>query len=81
MCLGGDGTFLTAVHDNLSQDKPIIGVNLGSVGFLVDIKPENTLQALSQIFKGEYQIEKRMLLDSTCYSRDGGEKSTGAVAE
>lgn len=74
MCLGGDGTFLTAVHDNLSRDTPIIGVNLGSVGFLVEIKPENTMQALTQIFNGEYQIEKRMLLETNCYSCQGVKK-------
>jgi NAD+ kinase len=80
MCLGGDGTFLTAVHDYLSQDTPIIGVNMGSVGFLAEIKPQNTLQALTRIFKGDYKIEKRMLLQSTCYSRDGKEKiSTAAL--
>lgn len=74
MCLGGDGTFLTAVHDYLSQDTPIIGVNLGSVGFLAEIKPQDTLQALTRIFKGDYKTEKRMLLQSTCFSRDGTEK-------
>ncbi len=74
ICLGGDGTFLTAVHDYLSQDTPIIGVNLGSVGFLAEIKPQDTFQALTKILKGEYQIEKRMLLHSTCYSSMGDKK-------
>lgn len=74
MCLGGDGTFLTAVHDYLSHDTPIIGVNLGSVGFLAEIKPQDTLQAITQILKGDYQIEKRMLLESTCYSHQGIKK-------
>ncbi len=74
MCLGGDGTFLTAVHDNLSRETPIIGVNMGSVGFLVEIKPDNTMQALTQIFNRDYEIEKRMLLESTCYSAEGIKK-------
>ena len=74
MCLGGDGTFLTAVHDYFSQDTPIIGVNLGSVGFLAEIRPQDTQQALTKILHGEYKIEKRMLLQSTCYSREGVEK-------
>lgn len=74
ICLGGDGTFLTAVHDYLSHDTPIIGINLGSVGFLAEIKPENTLSALTQIMKGNYKIEKRMLLHANCYSKDGVKK-------
>lgn len=74
ICLGGDGTFLTAVSDYLKHETPIIGVNLGSVGFLAEIKPNDTLQALTQIFKGEYRIEKRMLLHSICYSHQGTEK-------
>jgi len=74
ICLGGDGTFLTAVHDYLLQDTPIIGINLGSVGFLAEIKPKDTLKALTQIIKGDYLIEKRMLLQTTCYNSQGIEK-------
>jgi NAD+ kinase len=71
ICLGGDGTFLTAVQQHLSLDTPIIGVNMGSVGFLSEINPDETLSALRKIFKGEFKTEKRMLLKSTCYSKDG----------
>ncbi len=74
MCLGGDGTFLTAVQDYFSQDMPIIGVNLGSVGFLAEIRPQDSLQALTQIIHGDYKIEKRMLLQSACFSCEGVEK-------
>jgi NAD+ kinase len=71
ICLGGDGTFLTAVHEYMHKEIPIIGVNLGSVGFLSEIHPDHTLDALTRIFKGEYRIEKRMMLHSVCYSKDG----------
>ncbi|MHB1485395.1 MAG: NAD(+)/NADH kinase [Saccharofermentanales bacterium] len=74
VCLGGDGTFLTAVHDYLKHETPIIGVNMGSVGFLAEIRPQDTLQALTQIFKGEYTTEKRMLLHTICYTHKGAEK-------
>lgn len=74
ICLGGDGTFLTAVHEFLPQDTPIIGVNLGSVGFLAEIRPQDSRQAIEKILKGDYQIEKRMLLSSVCYSDKGVEK-------
>lgn len=71
ICLGGDGTFLTAVQQHISLDTPIIGVNMGSVGFLSEISPDETLSALRKIFNGEFKTEKRMLLKSTCYSKDG----------
>ncbi len=74
ICLGGDGTFLSAVHEHLNMDIPLIGVNLGSVGFLAEIKPENTYESLQRIFSGKYKKEKRILLESICFTGDGKEK-------
>lgn len=75
ICLGGDGTFLTAVHDYLHKDIPIIGINFGSVGFLAEISPENTGEALKKIFAKDYKIEKRILLEGECYSQSGKKKT------
>lgn len=76
ICLGGDGTFLTAVHEYLSKDIPIIGVNMGSLGFLAEIDQNKTKEALEAIFAGKYKIEKRILLEGSCYSHNGKKKVT-----
>lgn len=60
--LGGDGTFLTLAHLDTVIDKPCIGVNLGSVGFLTEIEPQDLAQAVDQICQGQYEIDERMML-------------------
>ena len=70
-CLGGDGTFLSAVHDHFLKDVPIIGVNLGSIGFLAEIQPEEFDEALIRIHKNDYRIEKRLQLEATVVRADG----------
>ena len=64
-CLGGDGTFLSAVHDHFLKDVPIIGVNLGSIGFLAEMQPEEFDEALIRIHNNDYRIEKRLQLKAT----------------
>jgi NAD+ kinase len=67
ICLGGDGTFLSMVHLAGCESIPVIGVNLGSVGFLPEIHPENLGEAISLLIGGHYQLEQRMMLDVKCY--------------
>jgi NAD+ kinase len=62
IALGGDGTFLTAARLAALENIPLIGVNLGKVGFLVDITPSILCQKLTQILAGEYNEEYRYLL-------------------
>ncbi|MBN1891679.1 MAG: NAD(+)/NADH kinase [Clostridiales bacterium] len=76
-CLGGDGTFLSAVHDHFLKDVPIIGVNLGSIGFLAEIQPEMFDDYLDRILKNDYRIEKRLQLEATVLSENGKEKGSG----
>lgn len=61
--LGGDGTFLSAVHFGYPFDIPVVGVNLGSLGFLTDIAPEEIKMALKQLVSLDYKIEERLMLD------------------
>jgi NAD+ kinase len=75
ICLGGDGTFLTAIHDTFQFHAPIIGVNLGSVGFLAEIAPDCISSALRQLFSGNYKTEKRMMLESVCRTTQGKVKA------
>ena len=60
--LGGDGTFLETV--NLVRDSgiPLLGVNIGRLGFLSYISQENLSESLESVFSGNYDIEERMLL-------------------
>lgn len=71
ICLGGDGTFLSAVHLPGCQHIPIVGVNLGSVGFLQEILPEQIDQAVDRILKGDYEIDRRMMLTVSAFNQQG----------
>ena len=75
--IGGDGTFLSAVHDHYAKDVPIIGVNLGSIGFLTEIQPEQFEDALDRILDGNYAIEDRIQLKVIVKDKDGIEKGRG----
>ena len=66
MCLGGDGTFLTAIQDTFRYHKPIIGVNLGSLGFLAEISTDNIKGSLRSLFNDTYTTEKRMMIEAVC---------------
>ncbi len=63
MVLGGDGTFLHAFEAALPRDIPMLGVNLGRVGFLSEIQPDHLEQDVEKLAAGEYAIEPRMLLE------------------
>ena len=60
---GGDGTFLYGARLVGASGVPILGVNLGSLGFLTEVKLEEMYQVFSVVLSGEYQLEERMLLD------------------
>ena len=62
IAVGGDGTFLTAARAIAEYDIPLIGVNLGRLGFLVDISPKELIIKLTHILNGNYHEEKRYLL-------------------
>jgi len=62
ICFGGDGTILHAAKCANSFGVPILGVNLGSVGFMAELEHEE-LNQLSKLARGNYTIEQRMMLD------------------
>lgn len=63
--LGGDGTIIQAANDLVYEEIPILGVNLGTLGFLAGIEKHNIDKALDQLIKDEFEIEKRMMLQGT----------------
>lgn len=63
--LGGDGTFLSVARFIEARKIPIVGVNLGGMGFLTAISVDNCYRELEQILDGQYEIEERMRLRVT----------------
>ena len=59
---GGDGTMLKVVSLSNENQKPIVGVNLGKIGFLTDVAVDQMEKAVDSLIKGNYKIEKRQLL-------------------
>jgi len=68
--IGGDGTLLSAARSLVDHDVPIVGVNRGRLGFLVDVPPDAGLNELSLILDGQYLEERRSLL-TTRILREG----------
>ena len=62
ICFGGDGTILHAAKDANACHVPVLGVNLGSVGFMAELE-QGELSMLSRLAAGKYAIESRMMLD------------------
>ncbi len=60
--LGGDGTLLSAARTTAALDAPLLGVNLGSLGFLTEVPPESLYSMLDAIAEGRAPIEHRALM-------------------
>ena len=75
--LGGDGTFLRAAQKYLQYNVPMIGVNLGSIGFMTEINKEDFEDAVDRLMAGKYTREHRSQLDVTLMSEDGTVKEHG----
>src|SRR5688572_5842157 len=60
--LGGDGTMLRAAQLAHSEDAPLVGVNLGRVGYLTEVEMGREQEALQAIFDGAFELEERMML-------------------
>lgn len=60
--LGGDGTIMRASHIAARKDIPILPINLGRIGFMAELEPEE-METVSKYFEDDYHIECRMMLD------------------
>ena len=72
---GGDGTLLKVAREFAPFDTPLLGVNLGKLGFLAEIEANELTGYLDNLLEGNYIVENRMMLDATVY-RDHKEVST-----
>ena len=78
--VGGDGTMLGIARQLAPYDVPLIGINQGRLGFMTDIPIADKLKALPAMFAGEYETEKRSLLQARII-RPNPEKGPGAAGE
>lgn len=62
--LGGDGTILKAARMAFRSGTPILGINLGRLGFLSELKPENWQEKVTAVLEGQYWIERRLMLQA-----------------
>ena len=66
VCFGGDGTILHMAKAATRQGAPILGVNIGTMGFMAELE-SGELSALSQLATDDYEIDNRMMLDVTVH--------------
>ncbi|HSR49940.1 MAG TPA: NAD(+)/NADH kinase [Acidobacteriota bacterium] len=69
---GGDGTMLSAARSVGASGTPILGVNMGSLGFLTSVRPEELYPALEKVLANDYFLDRRALLKAEVYT-DGDE--------
>ncbi len=63
--MGGDGSILRAAHLMADRQLPVLGVNLGKLGFLADLTPDELLQVLPQVASKEYKVVEHLMFDFT----------------
>jgi NAD+ kinase len=69
--IGGDGTMLTTAYHALSYDKPVLGLNLGKLGFLAEVDISQMDIIIKDIKEGNYHVQKRMVLTADCDTYPG----------
>jgi len=70
--IGGDGTVLRGAAMAASAGIPIIGVNLGRLGFLSEVEPDETGECMDKLISGDYSVENRMMLRGTLEGPEPG---------
>ena len=76
LVLGGDGTMLHAARAVSKTGVPIFGINLGGLGFLTDSNQESMKPAVARLFAGNYEVERRIMVETVVRSSRGGHSWT-----
>lgn len=80
LVLGGDGTVLQAAREvDGRRGIPLLGINLGTLGYLTEVEPEGLEAALTQLLCGDYELESRMMLNGSIYHKDGSRQEIWAL--
>jgi NAD+ kinase len=79
--LGGDGSLLRAAEFSRPAAAPLIGVNLGHVGFLAEAEPDGLADLVERVVARDYAVEERMTIDVTVRRNGTGLASTWALNE
>jgi NAD+ kinase len=74
LVLGGDGAILRAAHQMGYRQIPVLGVNLGRLGFLADLSPEELRDAFPHVVRGEYRVTEHLMFE--CLIEHGTEQRT-----
>lgn len=64
--LGGDGTLLTEAESAAKHDVPMLGVNIGHMGFMTEITPSGLPDAMKRLHEGKFEVERRMMICAHC---------------
>lgn len=81
LVLGGDGSILSAAHYARKYNVPLIGINLGHIGFLAEMNPEDINIVVKKIVDKDYIIEERSTLEVDIYKPDGTVETDWAINE
>lgn len=68
--MGGDGTILDLVHKYAHLDIPVLGINLGHLGFMADVPISDLYPSLQDLLKGSYQIHERVIIEGKSTSQN-----------
>jgi NAD+ kinase len=81
LSIGGDGTMLRSVTMLNGAAVPVLGINMGLLGYLAEVEPENLVSSLERFFAGDYEIEKRLVIDVDVVKNDGSTTQWRALNE
>lgn len=65
LAVGGDGTMLGAVYQAIGWDVPVLGFNLGTLGFLTEAQPEEMARVVERLFADDYAVDERMTIEAS----------------
>ncbi len=71
LVLGGDGTMLQAAKETAGRNIPLLGINLGRLGYLADVELNMLEEAMERLLADDFETEKRMMLYGTLYRKEG----------
>lgn len=79
--LGGDGTILRAARQYAMDGVPLLGINMGTLGFLSNLKVAGLENCLQELIDGQYNLDERMLLEASIYEGDTVRKTVYCLNE